>query len=245
LAPFKTILYPYIEGHNAIEQSLSTQQWIEFGTALKKIHTADIPLEITTSIQQENFSSRWRNTVKTFLEQNENEDFDEPVAKAMAAFLKCKGIEILDLVKRAEQLVQILQLQSLEYTLCHADIHGWNLLVAKDGALFIVDWDTLILAPKERDLMFIGAGLGDSGRSPQEEEILFYQGYGQTNVNQVAIAYYRYERIIEDIAVYCEQIICSNEGEEDRKQSLVYLKSNFLPNNTIERAYQADKTVRL
>ena len=105
----------------------------------------------------------------------------------------------------------------------------------------MVDWDTLIFAPKERDLMFIGCGLGDSGYTPQEEETMFYQGYGQTNINQFAIAYYRCERIIEDIAVYCEQIFLSDEGGEDRKESLENVKSNFLPNGTIEMAYQSDK----
>jgi spectinomycin phosphotransferase len=244
LAVFKVILYPYVEGHNGYERSLSKQQWIEFGAALKRFHTADIPPAITIHTQREKFSPQWRDTVKTFLERIEEVVFDEPVAAEMAAFLKLKGAETLELVKRAERLAQMLQEQPPEYILCHADIHGWNLLIDMHGALYMVDWDTLIFAPKERDLMFIGSGLGDSGYTPQEEESLFYQGYGQTNINQIALAYYRYERIVEDIGVYCEQIFLSEAGGEDRKQSLEYLKSNFLPNGTIERAYQSDKTLK-
>jgi spectinomycin phosphotransferase len=38
-----------------------------------------------------------------------------------------------------------------------------TLIVDKENALYIVDWDTLIFAPVERDLMFIGAGIWDSG----------------------------------------------------------------------------------
>jgi spectinomycin phosphotransferase len=105
----------------------------------------------------------------------------------------------------------------------------------------MVDWDTLIFAPKERDLMFIGGGLGDSGYTPREEEDLFYKGYGQTDIHSTAIAYYRYERIIEDLAVYCEQLLFSDEGGEDRTQSLIYLQSNYLPNGTIDRAFQSDR----
>jgi spectinomycin phosphotransferase len=56
------------------------------------------------------------------------------------------------------------------------------------------------------------------------------------------LAYYRYERIIEDIAIYCEELLLTDEGGEDREQSLRYLKSNFLPVGTIEIAYRADKT---
>jgi spectinomycin phosphotransferase len=233
-----------VEGHNGFERKLSEQQWIEFGVALKKFHAADIPSTITSSIHQDNFSPQWRDTVKMFLERIEEETFDEPVAVELAAFLKTKEDETLELVKRADRFAQMLQEQPSEFILCHADIHGWNLLIDTNGELYMVDWDTLIFAPKERDLMFIGSGLGDSGYTPQEEETMFYQGYGPIYINQIAIAYYRYERIIEDIGVYCEQIFLSNEGGEDRKQSLVYLKSNYLPNSTIERAYQSDKALK-
>lgn len=240
LASFKAILYPYVEGRNSIEVNLSDQQWIEFGATLKRFHSADIPKTITSGVQRETFSSKWREMVKVFLERIENEIFEEPVAAEMALFLKSKSSEILKLVGRAENLAISLQKQPLGYILCHADIHGWNLLIDNEGALYVVDWDTLIFAPKERDLMFIGAGLGDTGRTPLEEEALFYRGYGQTNINKAAIAYYRYERVIEDIGVYCEQIFLSDEGGEDRVQSFEYLQSNFLPNGTIERAYQSE-----
>ena len=245
LAPFKVILYPFVEGHNGFERKLSDQQWVEFGAALKRFHTADIPSRITSRIQREEFSPQWRDTVKMFLTRVEEEAFDEPVAVEMAAFLKTKGDETLELVKRAERFAQMLQEQPPEFILCHADIHAWNLLIADKDNFYMVDWDTLIFSPKERDLMFVGGGLGGNGHTPQEEEALFYQGYGQTNINQIAIAYYRYERIIEDIAVFCEQIFLSSEGGEDRKQALEYLKSNFLPNSTIERARQSDKTSKV
>ncbi|HRE32624.1 MAG TPA: aminoglycoside phosphotransferase family protein [Candidatus Berkiella sp.] len=241
LAPFKVILSPFVEGLNAIERNLTDKQWIEFGTTLKKFHTTVIPTSIRNNIPKEVYSPSWRKIVKAFLARIEVEVFQDPVAIKMALYLKSKSEEILKLIERTENLARMLQNQPLQYILCHADIHGWNLLIANTGKLYIVDWDTLLFAPKERDLMFIGAGLGDSGQMPHDEEALFYQGYGETNINRLAIAYYRYERIIEDIGVYCEQIFLSNEGGEDRLQSFKYLQSHFQPNGTLERAYQADK----
>jgi spectinomycin phosphotransferase len=242
LPPFKVILYPYVVGHDGYERPLSDQQWVEFGAALKSFHMAAIPSAITNSIRRESFSPWWRETVKMFLERIENEAFAEPVAAETAAFLQSKRKETLDLVQRAEWLAQQLQAQSPEFILCHADIHAWNLLITENDALYMVDWDTLIFAPKERDLMFVGGGLGGHGRSPQEEETLFYQGYGQSEINQIALAYYRYERIIEDIAVYCKQLLLSDEGGADRPQSLENVKSNFRPNGTIAIARHSDKT---
>ncbi len=176
-----------------------------------------------------------------FLDRIEKETFVEPVAAELATFLKTRKEETLELVERAEWFAQKLEEQLPDFILCHADIHGWNLLIDSDGALFMVDWDTLIFAPKERDLMFIGSGLGNSGYTPQEEETMFFKGYGPTKINQIAIAYYRCERVIEDIAIYCEQILLSDQAGEDRYQSLIYLKSNYLPNGPIERAVEFDK----
>ena len=239
--PFIVILYPFVEGHNGFEVNLSDQQRIEFGEALKRFHTADIPSVITEGIRRELFSPRWREMVKLFLERIDNETFNEPVAVRLAAFLKTQHDETTELVRRSEQLALELQAKSPEYILCHGDIHAWNLLIDINDALYLVDWDTLIFAPKERDLMFIGAGLGGNGHTLKEEETLFYRGYGPTQIDLIGLKYYRYERIIEDIAIYCEQIFLSDEGGEDREQSLENLMSNYLPNGTIAIAYQSNK----
>ncbi len=241
LASFKAILYSYVEGHNGVESKLSEDQWVQFGSVIKKLHSTNIPNALTNGIPREVFSSKWRETVKAFLICIENEVFVEAVAVKMAEFLKSKSSEIRKLVERAEKLAIILRKHPREYILCHADIHGWNLIVDKEGALYIVDWDTLIFAPKERDLMFIGAGIWDSGRTAAEEELLFYQGYGQTKINQDAICYYRFERIIQDIGEYCEYIFLSDEGGDDRMQCLEHLQSVFLLNGALDRAYQSYK----
>lgn len=241
LASFKAILYPYVEGRNGVEAKLSRDQWAQFGAAIKKLHSTDIPASITKDVPRETFSSKWRETVKAFLVRIESEVFEEPVAVKMALFLQSKRCEILKLVERDEELALAIQKQPIDYVLCHADMHGWNLFVDKENALYIVDWDTLIFAPVERDLMFIGAGIWDSGLTPDEEESLFYQGYGQTKINQDAMAYYRFERIIQDIGDYCEYIFLSDEGGDARMQCFEHLQPVFLPNGAIERAYQADR----
>ena len=244
LATFKAMLYPYVDGRNGIETRLGERQWIQFGAALKKLHATDIPPVITRGTPREEFSPRWREKVVMFLEHIRQSAFVEPVAAEMAAFLGTKTAELLRIVDRARQLSQALKQESPEYVLCHADIHAWNLLVDGSGALYLVDWDTLTFAPEERDLMFVGAAIGNTGYPPQEEERLFYHGYGPARLNQGAMAYYRYERIIEDIAVYCQQIFLSEGGGQDREPALDSVRSNFLPGGTLERAYQSDNMLR-
>ena len=239
---YRLILYPFVKGQNGFQIALSAQQRVELGMVLKQLHTVSISDTLAASVPREEFSAEWRTKVKRFLSRFEYESFHDPITQAMATFLNGKRDELRDLIKHVEQLLERLQIHPQAYVLCHADIHGWNMLIEETGAFYVVDWDTLLFAPKERDLMFVGCGLGGRGQTLTEETALFYQGYGQVPVNQVAIAYYRYERIIQDIAEYCEQILESEGEGEDRVWAIETLKANFAPKNVLDLARQLDQT---
>jgi spectinomycin phosphotransferase len=257
LGAFKVILYPFVEGRDAYEVVLSAKQWHAFGRALKRVHDIELPPGLRARIRRETWTPRWRETVKAFLHrvaesnpgahdpgvQGAHSMPVDPVAAQVVALLRDRHDAIFDLVLRAERLAQALAAEPPPFVLCHSDVHAANLLIDGDGRLYIVDWDDPILAPKERDLMFIGGAQGFAGHSQEDQEALFYRGYGggdgRVEVDPVALAYYRYERIVVDIAVYCEQLLLSDEGGPDREQSLRYLRSNFLPGGTIEVAYRS------
>ncbi|MBZ0309758.1 MAG: aminoglycoside phosphotransferase family protein, partial [Anaerolineae bacterium] len=236
LDDFKVMVFPFIEGHNAYETHLLDRHWVELGQALKALHTAN--LSVKNHIQRECYTDHWRQQVRQFQRLTEEKLFDDPVAAELAAFLKQKKAVVDDLIHRAERLAAVLRSEPLPFTLCHADIHAGNVLIDLHQHLYLIDWDTLILAPKERDLMFVGAGLFLNQRSTEEETRLFYQGYGQTEVNSDALAYYRYERIVQDIAAYCEQLLLTTEGGQDRENGLRQLMSQFQPGGVVEMAFK-------
>jgi spectinomycin phosphotransferase len=60
LDSFRVILYPFVEGHNGYEVDLSDRHWSEFGTALKRLHTAEVPPAIIKRIRRETYSPQWR-----------------------------------------------------------------------------------------------------------------------------------------------------------------------------------------
>ncbi len=228
-------LYPFVQGENGFEVELTDKQWTEFGAVLAGIHKTQIPPKLKEGIPSETFSPKWRETVRAFLKRVETEDFREPTAVKLADFIKSKLSTIEQIVEQADELGFALNKQNLEFVLCHADIHAGNVLIETSGAFYVVDWDTLVFAPKERDLMFIGGGVGGVWNKPEEER-LFYEGYGQTSVNPTAIAYFRYERIIEDIAAYCQQIFLTDRGGQDREQGFKFFTNQFLPNNVVDMA---------
>ena len=238
LDEYKVILFPYVEGQNAFDAGLSDHHLVELGQTLKSLHTTALPPRLANQIERESFSPHWRAAVKQLQVQIEQQTFPDPVAAELAEFLRTKRVVVSELVNSAERLAAVLQSRALPYVLCHADIHVWNILIDTQGRLYIVDWDTLILAPRERDLMFIGGGLMRHGHT-NHEEALFYEGYGQVQIDPVALAYYRCERIVEDIAAYCEQIVLTDAGGADRAEGLRQLKSQFLPGEVVEFALRS------
>lgn len=241
LEEYKVILYPYIPGKDGYQVVMSPEQWVEFGNVIKKVHYAEFPDVLAGLIRREDYSSTFRQLMNNILDRIERESIEDPLAGKLAEILNENRKAIRNLIGRAEQLAQQLQLHTPDFVLCHSDIHGANILIADDQEFYIVDWDDPIFAPKERDLMFIGVN-GFPGYSAQDEEALFYHGYGQTEVDPIALAYYRYERIVQDVALFSELILSTEAGETDKEQSLEYLMSNFLPGSAIEIAYQTDKT---
>ena len=236
---FAVIVFPFVAGRNGFEAPLSECQWVDLGAALHGIHTAVVPPSLSAQIPHERYAPLWRDLVRTFQVRVEETAFTDPIAAELAAFLRARRDEISRIVARAEALGDVLRARPPTQALCHADIHGGNVLIGTDGALSIVDWDTLTFAPKERDLMFVGGGIFGVWNNAQEEA-WFYQGYGRTEINPLALAYYRYERIVEDIAAYCEQLLLTDAGDADRAQGLRYFLDQFLPDNVVAIAYRSD-----
>lgn len=233
------VIYPFITGKNGYQAVLRERHWITLGRCLRMVHEACIPPDLDVLVQRETYDPQWRESVKRFLSLVEKKTFDDPVAEKLSSFIKDQRFVISHMVERADELAGLLKHQESEAVLCHSDAHPGNYLVADTGELYLVDWDNPIFAPKERDLMFFGSGM--TGIPPGgNEEGWFYQGYGWVEVDRAALAYYRFERIIQDIAEFCKQIFLTNAGGEDRLQSYQYVVSSFSPGKEVESAMKTD-----
>lgn len=239
---FTVTCYPFISGRDGFAAPLSERAWGQFGAAMAALHAAELPPDLAQAIPREQLSPVWRERVRGSLAEAESAAPTEPIAAAVVALLRERRATIADLLARADGLARALAADPPPSVLCHGDAHAGNLLIDDSDRLYLIDWDTLILAPKERDLMFIGGGQGFVGTTPAQEQALFDAGYGPAAIDRRAIAYYRYERIIQDIAAFCDELLAPADParDADRAQSLRWLRANFLPGGTIDAAYQGD-----
>ena len=240
---YKMILYPFIEGRNGFEMELSDSHKRTLGAALQRIHSVRSPPELERVIPHETFSPYWRERMKDLQKQVAKNTFHEPNAAKLATFISSTDHEISQLIRRTDELASQLQAQPHKLVLCHTDIHGGNILITDNDQFYIVDWDAPLLAPKERDLMFVGGGIDYIWKSKRDKYI-FYEGYGKVNIDFTVMAYYRYERVIEDLVAYADQLLLGNEGSADREQAYRRFTGNFAPGQTIEIAQKTDERAK-
>jgi spectinomycin phosphotransferase len=214
---FALILYPFISGNEAMKVGMSDEQWTEFGSVLKAIHRTRLPSEVSRFVRREDFIPKWSRLALEMQKQVDAGHFTDPYQKELAGFWKDKKETIQAVIERSELIGQNLQRADLEFVLCHADIHTANILVTPDRELFIVDWDDTLFAPKERDLMHV---LEENSIHTREEQ-MFFAGYGNVEINQLALAYYRYEWCVQEIGDFGNRVFLTKDMSESTKQESV------------------------
>ena len=232
------ILYPFIDGKDAYQVKLSKENCQNFGRFMSTFHQTHFPEHLKQMIPKETFCNSYRKRLFHLLQSIKNDKAKNESEAQLLHIINTQFDVISTMIDHANSLAhQLSKEKNKNYIVCHGDLHAGNLLI-RSNELFIVDWDTLVFAPKERDLMYIGGGLLNNSYPPAEETSLFYQGYGDVDINHQAVAYYRFERIIQDIVIYCVEIFNSSPTS-DSVLYLKYLESNFKEGATIDQAFNA------
>jgi len=198
LGELELAVYPFADGANGLDVGLSEAHWLALGRALWRIHAVALPPALAARIRRDT-PTRFAGTLRELLAQS------APPFAAHRARLE-------HALERIERGFADLRARPRALVPCHSDIHAANLLLASDGALAIVDWDEPILAPPERDLVFIGGGYYGNRCAPEQEEALFRKGYGDVAIDRGVVASYRCERVVEDLVLHWEEATADSLG---------------------------------
>jgi spectinomycin phosphotransferase len=231
---FFLTLYPFVIGKDAMSVGMPDSKWKEFGSVLKQVHSSELPSDIVQYVRRETFIPKWSSIARELHKQVNAYSFDDPYQREVAAFWKGHDQMIQTIIEQTERIGKYLQQADFEFVLCHADIHTANILLTPDQEMFIVDWDDTLFAPKERDLMFV---LGEDTIRTREEQ-LFFDGYGNVKIDQLALAYYRYEWCVQEIGDFGQRVFLTNELGESTKQAAVEgFRKLFSKGDVIDTAF--------
>jgi spectinomycin phosphotransferase len=240
---YALILYPFVAGTTGMDHGMALSQWIAYGAILRQIHATSLPPDLAQLMQRETFVPAGAGLARDLEAHIGGQTFADPAAQTLATFWHERRDEIHTLVERAEELGRRLAQRAPQFVLCHADIHTANVLLDADGQVWIVDWDETVLAPKERDLMFVvGSGISDRLVGPRDEE-LFFRGYGATTLDPLALAYYRYAWAVGDIGAFSAQVFFRPDlGQITRRTAVDLFMSLFLPGQIVALAFASTST---
>ncbi|MEO8285446.1 MAG: aminoglycoside phosphotransferase family protein [Chloroflexota bacterium] len=228
------IVYPFIDGKTGWRPALNEGQWKATGAALKEIHSVSLPPGGMGSLRKEAFDptgyGRWISEVEMYLT-------GPPGVGTSERALHSGWIEhqttIRTLQSSMEVLAAVLREQSGPFVICHADLHPGNIIRGHSGDIFVIDWDDVMLAPRERDFIFVGE-VGED-RQLQPHTSPFFQGYGHVNIDWVALIYYRLERVVQDMIAWAQDVFFRDDLEEETKAEAVhYFKAHLAEGGEVD-----------
>ncbi len=232
----QVVLMPYIAGRDAYEVALTAVQWQGFGRVVAQVHSLPLPTSLEQALNREADTPDWCARLRGLLTQKPWQAAEDDLADKLGAYLLTHGEVLQELIQRTGELGAQVRRKNLPLVLCHADLHPGNLHIDGQGRVYLIDWDDPLLAPRERDLMFVGGGQGFAGATPGFEQRHFYGGYGDHPVDADARSYFRGKRVVEDIVLFAEAILDPRVGQLNREQSFEYLKNNFAPGGMLQAA---------
>lgn len=234
--PFALILYPFVEGASGMEAGLTDRQWADYGATLRQIHTTPVPAELAALMRRERFEPPGADQLRQVDAALAGAPPDDPDARALAGLWRARRDEIMRLLARAEELGAALARRGPPLVLCHADVHTGNVLRDGDERVWIVDWDEAVLAPRERDLMFVVGGISAELVGPREERLCL-GGYGPVAIDPAALAYYRHAWAVSDIGAFGAELLFRPDlGPASRATALRLLAGLFAPGGIVEIA---------
>ncbi|WP_165949245.1 phosphotransferase [Kribbella turkmenica] len=198
---------PWIDGVRAADTGLTSGQWTEYGVLVRRIHEAEPPERLRNALPHH---SPVRDRIPGLAEELHTRLTTQPPEDDLEAELAAVWKEHKDTI------TGLLAARPPEPTgprvVCHADPHLGNVLV--DNGVHLVDWDDVVHAPREQDLMFLLGGMGSLGPTTSGQLTAFFTGYGDVHLDQEALTYYRHVRALEDAALWAEQALTGPDRGE-------------------------------
>ena len=231
LVDWTVIVYPFIDGDTSWT-GMTNEQWKEVGTIFKQIHQVRLEPVGFSSLRKETFDpteyARW---VRAFETQHlHSRHGGSGSARALRASWVAHQSTIHTVVTSLEKLAEVLQSRIFPYVICHADLHPANLIRDHAGHVCVIDWDEVMLAPKERDFIFV--------REPQADA--FWEGYGQREIDWMLLSYYLWERVVQEVIVDTQDVCFRDDlGEETRAEAVQLFDEILAEGGEIDAASQA------
>ena len=239
------VVMPLIEGPSALEAGLDLDGWRDLGRFAARLHAARLPGELAAVLGVERFGPEATvaaHAVDALIDRLDPAVLDAHSLAVRDGWLAWRP-EIRRLIALSEALTaSILARDATDLPTrlvpCHADLHAGNILLEAGRRIRIVDWDESVLAPPERDLMFV-RGSVVAGRVTDEQADAFEAGYGRFAVDRELLAHYRVDWAVQDVTSFAwEVLVRPDRMPSTRPLARRRFLGQFDPGGQVEAAFE-------
>ncbi len=197
LGGYALALYPHVEGRSGdFGDSLPPAEAIELVGMLTSLHAVSGP-SAAVDVRVEAFELPGREVLEAALgELDVAESWPGPYGENLQRLLGRHLDDVCHLLREHDRLVATVGPQTDRLVLTHGEPHPGNLIRTAEG-LMLVDWETALLAPPERDLWLLDART--DGQASAE-----YAALTGRPVVPGLLQRYRLAWSLADLAVYVE-----------------------------------------
>jgi spectinomycin phosphotransferase len=175
---------PWVSETRALEGAMSPAHWRSYGVLLAKVHATAVTDALAISLPREDHTHDRGASAARTLDSSLRLTAEDPAAggtvddlvRALAQEWCVAGDRVSTLLDQADRLGRDLHTQKSTSVVCHGDPHLGNVLIGQDERVWLIDWDETVLAPRERDLMFILGGVLAFAPVTRQQQSLVLRG---------------------------------------------------------------------
>jgi spectinomycin phosphotransferase len=135
-----------------------------------------------------------------------------PFAEPARALLRAHADALQDRLEAYDRIAAVVGEQQASWVVTHGEPHNANVLRAPDSGVQLVDWDTVLIGPRERDLwMTLDADL--TGWDEYRDVV------GTVSLDEQALELYRERWALAEICGYIAAFRRPHEDTEDMRES--------------------------
>lgn len=233
---------PWVSDERALGGGMEVAHWRAYGRVLAAVHATEVTEELTRLLPAEDHThrqvaARVRATDRA-VAAVDDATADPFTREAAGRWRPVAGL-LAGLLDRADALGAELRGRPVAQVVCHGDPHLGNVLLDVDGGVWLIDWDDAVLAPRERDLMFVRGGVLAFAAITPRQQAAFFEGYGPVEPDPVRLAYHLTVRALDDIADWTRQAMDTGHDDADRVRALDIVRGLVTPVGLVSLARDA------
>jgi len=220
---------PWVQGRRGLDGGLAPDEWRALGALLGAVHRIEPLPAIRRALPAEPYRPAAAGEVLGVAARLNGlpPDADELSAALREVWCSAQG-RVEALVGQAVDLGERLRGGGAPQVICHNDPHLGNVVVDGAGQVWLLDWDDVVLSPRERDLVFVHDWVLGDNVVGEAERRWFFEGYGDVPVDADLLAYFTAVRAIEDLT-WATQVLDPGADEQARAFALSVVRWQLSP----------------